>query len=77
MILAAKVWHWNDPSEEIGSAHHLAPIPIIVIPCVVEYLSVTGYWDAQLLCSLVEPRDYRILHRVHVLQRQRHIEVEH
>jgi hypothetical protein len=68
MILPAKVWHRNDPSDEIGGAHHLAPIPIIVIPRVVEYLSVAGNRDAQLLGSVVEPRNDRILNRMHVFQ---------
>ena len=68
MILPAKVWHRYDPSDEIGAAHHLAPIPIIVIPRVVEYLSVAWDRDAQLLCSVVQPRYYRIFHRVHVFQ---------
>ena len=68
VILPAKVWHGNDPPDEIGSAHHLAPVPVIVIPGVVEYLSIARDRDAKLLGSLVEARDDRILNRVHVLQ---------
>lgn len=76
MILTADIWYRQDPPDQVVCAHHLAPVTEVTIPRVVKDLSFSGDRDAQLLSSLVQARNYGVLHWVHVLQRERHVEVE-